>query len=118
MTNTERTAIIAGIEQLMLIAHDTAVKHGFWPSDSKGQRNVGEMIALMHAELSEALEAIRTGDLLSDHIPGYTGCEEEMADVLIRVFDFCAGNGLRLAEALVAKLEFNEGRAHKHGKAF
>ena len=32
--------------------NDCAVAHGFW----EGDRNFGEMIALMHSELSEALE--------------------------------------------------------------
>lgn len=38
--------------------HQTAVEHGFWEAD----RNFGEMIALMHSELSEALEEHRAGN--------------------------------------------------------
>ena len=32
--------------------HQTAIDHGWWETD----RNIGEQIALMHSELSEALE--------------------------------------------------------------
>lgn len=37
--------------------HQTAVEHGFWDEE----RNFGEMLALMHSELSEALEEHRDG---------------------------------------------------------
>ena len=71
----------------------------------------------MHSELSEALEADRKG-LQSDHIEGFTGVEEELADVLIRVLDFAGHFDLRLAEALQAKIQFNLSRPFKHGKAY
>lgn len=90
--------------------------HGFW--DEGYNRNKPEMISLMHAELSECLEYLRNGNKISDHIPDFSGVEEELADVLIRVFDFAGGFHLRLGEALIAKMKFNEGRPTKHGKEF
>lgn len=49
-------------------AHTTAVEHGFWgdPVDVPS-RNVGEMLALVHSEVSEALEAYRTTGLQSGY---------------------------------------------------
>lgn len=94
--------------------HHNAVAHGWWESD----RNDGEMIALMHSELSEALEYLRKGNHPSDHIPEFSGLEEELADVVIRVMDMSAARNLRLAEAIVAKMEFNANRPYKHGKKF
>ncbi len=85
---------------------------GFWECD-----NTGEKIALMHSELSEALEADRK-DLMSDHIEEFTGVEEELADCMIRIFDFAGHHNLRLAEAVTAKLHFNLSRPYKHGKAY
>lgn len=85
---------------------------GFWQSD-----NTGEKIALMHSELSEALEADRK-DLDSEHVPGFTGVEEELADVLIRIFDFAYQRNLRLGAALAAKMQFNLTRPFKHGKNY
>lgn len=92
--------------------HTTAKDKGWWDNP----RSDGELIALMHSELSEALEWLRKDPVeKSDHIPEFTGIEEEMADVLIRVFDFCGERGHDLAGALLAKMEFNKRRDHRHG---
>lgn len=91
--------------------HGLARLKGWWEQD----RNDGEMIALMHSELSEALEAARHGNPKSDHIPEFSGLEEEMADVVIRIMDFSEARKLRLAEAIIAKMNFNATRPYKHG---
>ncbi len=89
----------------------TAVEKGWWDKE----RNDGEIIVLMHSELSEAVEALRHGNPPSDHIPEFTGAEEELADVVIRIMDFAKARGHRVAEALEAKILFNNTRAYKHG---
>lgn len=87
---------------------------GFWES-----ANRGEKIALMHSELSEMLEAVRKHDgQPSEHIPAFTAEEEELADLLIRAFDYAGFFNLRLADAFHAKLLFNLERPFKHGKQF
>lgn len=72
-------------------------------------------IALMHSELSEALESMREGDPGSDKIPGFTGMEEEFADTIFRIMHFAKRLGLRVPEAMFAKLAYNRDRPIKHG---
>jgi NTP pyrophosphatase (non-canonical NTP hydrolase) len=88
-----------------------AIEKGWW----EGERNEGELIALMHSELSEALEAIRNGNPQDDKIPEFTGVEAEFADVIIRIMDMAAAKGYRVGEAVVAKINYNKNRPYKHG---
>lgn len=103
-------AFINHFNQLAQVVHETAKEKGWWDKE----RNDGEMIALMHSELSEGLEALRK-NLQSDHIEQYHGIEEELADVIIRIMDMAQGRKLRVAEAVIAKLAFNAKRERMHG---
>lgn len=92
----------------------TAGEHGWYDADAPAF-NDGEKIALMHSELSEALDALRHGNPPSDHIPEFSGVEEELADTIIRIMDYAQHKGLRVAEALIAKAAFNDARPYRHG---
>lgn len=112
MTDQEELAI-RGLNAAMDLARDTAVNAGWYRDPKTGAeiaRNFGEVVALMHSELSEALEAHRK-DLMDDKLPDRSGVEVEFADCIIRIFDTARAMGLDVAGAVIAKNRYNKHRA-------
>ena len=103
------------INDLVKRAHDNSVKH----EKKKKDRNFGEVIALMHSELSEAFEEYRKGKGINESYyedgKKLCGIPSELADVIIRIFDFCGGNDIDLEKIILEKMEYNESRPYKHG---
>lgn len=114
MSKTEQMR--AGLEAAIEISHGAALAGGWWHDISTGkrlERNKGELLCLIHSEISEAMEGERKG-LMDDKLPHRPSAEVELADALIRIFDYAGGFGYDLAGAVVEKLEFNAKRAdHK-----
>ena len=88
-------------------------------------REDGTMIALIHSEVSEAMEGLRK-DLMDDHLPHRPMAEVELADTIIRICDFAGHKGYDLSGAVKEKREYNlhradhkkENRAKNGGKKF
>lgn len=123
------------IKDLVKEAHDNAVKHGFWDNPPE----FGTSIALIHSELSEALEEVRAGNRIRPGQPtppvyysggGYVatapgpntkkpeGYATELADAVIRIADLCGHMGIDLDAVIRAKMEYNATRPYKHNKNF
>lgn len=123
------------ISQLVQDAHKNAVQHGFWDTPPE----FGTSIALIHSELSEALEEVRAGNKIRPGQPtpsvyysggGYVataptqickkpeGYATELADAVIRIADLCGCMGINLEAVIQEKMEYNATRAYKHGKKF
>ena len=83
--------------------HKVAIEHGWW----NDPRPIPELLCLIHSEVSEALEAHRSDDMHN--------FEEEIADVVIRVFDLCAALEIDLEQAVSRKNEINKKRPYRHG---
>lgn len=113
-TTPEQEFFIAAWRTLAESVHDNAKAKGFWD----GERNIPASLAEIHGEVSEILDALKHGDPDSQKIPGFKSSEEECADAVLRIMDLAEGRGWKVAEALVAKMQFNETRERLHGKEF
>lgn len=114
---------------LSYVCHGMSKASGWYHNPKTGERlpnrNVGEQFALMHSEISEALEADRKSEM-DDKLPHRLGVEVELADLMIRAFDFAARQGLDLGNAIAEKMEYNPrrddhkiaNRATENGKAY
>ena len=103
------------LNELAGIVHQANIK--WWQDMETGlpiKRNKGELLALIHSEVSECLEGERK-DLMDDKLPHRKMAEVELADVIIQCLDYAAGFGYDLQGAFDEKMSYNAHREdHKH----
>ncbi len=115
--------------------YKNAVDKGFY--ENGAATNVGERMALIHSEVSEALEADRKKKYAGNEVAMLVNQisnpkefeqrfretvkdthEDELADVIIRALDHAAFKGIDIDAHVRAKMRFNSMREYKHGKAY
>lgn len=125
MSDRERVTITSGMDPndgcpLNLLAfkiHKNAVNHGWWES----HRTFPEVIALIHSELSEALEEYRKGHnptkvYYNPEDPNKPeGIPIELADAIIRILDYCNFSQIDIERAILLKHKYNITRPYRHG---
>jgi NTP pyrophosphatase (non-canonical NTP hydrolase) len=118
----------AAINLFAADCHAASRKAGWYTNLATGKaldRNVPEMLCLIHSEISEAMEGYRK-NLQDDKLPHRKMIEVELADALIRIGDLATFLGLDVGGAVVEKMAFNasredhkiESRKAAGGKAF
>lgn len=105
---------MSGLNHYVSQSHADAAK---WWHDAEGNRldrNKGELLMLVVSEVVEAMEGERKG-LMDDKLPHRLMAGVELADALIRIFDYAGAFGYDLEGAYHEKRAYNATRAdHTH----
>ena len=100
------TALTELAAEIRIVNEDNGWKvpeHGDWLIANR----IPMFLALIHSEVSEALEGFRRSDRAN--------VAEELADVLIRVLDLAHGLGIDMDAEVENKLRINRERGYRHG---
>lgn len=90
-------------------ANKCSIEKGWW----NRHRGFPELLCLLHSEVSEALDAYRK--LKPPYTLSNDKIVEELADVVIRLWDICGQYGIDISAAVLKKHFKNLRRPYRHG---
>ena len=126
------------IDGMKTVVYAVNKQNGWFDND----RSFGDEIALLHSELSEALEAFRIEGMTTDQTSAFCKVEDsehiwsidqrlpegknahyckpegvgsELADVLVRLLDVSHRYNINLVDEFWRKVRYNATRGHRHG---
>lgn len=113
---TEQEAYIRnGIRAFVAASYGMSFKKGWWTDKKTGESTLlnplvfSNKIALIHSEVSEALEGDRRSKM-DEHLPHRKSAEVELADAMIRIADLAGAFGYDLGGAIIEKMAYNDVR--------
>jgi NTP pyrophosphatase (non-canonical NTP hydrolase) len=105
------------VQELVEKSYGNSKAKGFWETSTEETPSV--KLALIHGEISEALEDLRDGKLgVELHGEKPCGFPTELADAMIRIADLAGYMGIDLDAVIEQKMAYNSTRPYKHNKAF
>jgi NTP pyrophosphatase (non-canonical NTP hydrolase) len=97
--------IVDRVEDLIYYCNGLAKANNWWDKE----RNIPEVLCLIHSEISEAMEGFRK-DKMDEHLPDHKSITVELADAIVRICDLAGALKLPLGKALAEKLCYNQSR--------
>ena len=103
------------IREMAIEAFNNSERKGF--HKGADNQNIPTKLALIHAEVSEALEDHRDGKIATtfDENGKPHGFAQELADIVIRVGDLAEMLDINLEKEITMKLKYNSTREFRHG---
>lgn len=132
--SAETVRVLAEFQELCGYTAESKGFHEDRPKEGQALADwQGNKLMLIVSEAVEAHDEIRNGktsketyyptavygaSVIDDGPFKPEGVPSEIADIVIRCFDFAYTEGFSLAGIIAEKLEYNATRAYKHGKKF